>query len=42
MLIKLAGLKPSDDLGDTATFIQQYGQRNIVIASHVLAGHNKR
>lgn len=38
MLIKLAGLKSDANFTDTVTFIQQYGQRNIVIASHVLAG----
>lgn len=37
MLIKLAGIKPDANFSDTVTFIQQYGQRNIVIASHVLA-----
>lgn len=39
ILVKLAGIKPGADFTDTVTFIQQYGQRNIVIASHVLAGH---
>ena len=38
MLIKLANIKPDADFTDTVNFIQQYGQRNIVIASHVLAG----
>lgn len=42
MLIKLASLKADANFVDTATFIQQYGQRNIVIASHVLAGHIAR
>lgn len=39
MLVKLANLKPGAGLAETASFIQRYGQRNIVIASHVLAGH---
>lgn len=38
MLIKLANVKSDAVLEDTVNFIQQYGQRNIVIASHVLAG----
>lgn len=42
MLIKLAGLKPEADFTDTVNFIQQYGQRNIVIASSVLAGNIAR
>lgn len=42
MLIKLANLKADADFHDTVNFIQQYGQRNIVIASTVLAGHAKR
>ncbi|MFH0800682.1 MAG: PTS sugar transporter subunit IIA [Pseudomonadota bacterium] len=42
MLIKMASMKPDADLADTVTFIQQYGQRNIVIASHVLAGRLKK
>jgi mannose PTS system EIIA component len=37
MLIKLANLKPDADFQETIHFIQQYGQRNIVIASEVLA-----
>ncbi len=37
MLIKLANLKPRDDFPETTKFIQQYGQRNIVIASDVLS-----
>lgn len=41
MLIKLAGLKEDANFADTVTFIQQYGQRNIVIASHVLAGQKR-
>ncbi|HPQ80170.1 MAG TPA: PTS sugar transporter subunit IIA [bacterium] len=42
MLIKLAGLKRGSDFEDTVKFIQQYGQRNIVIASKVLAGNIAR
>lgn len=42
MLIKLANLCPDANFADTVTFIQQYGQRNIVIASQVLAGHVAR
>jgi len=38
MLIKLANLKENADFQDTVNFIQQYGQRNIVIASRVLNG----
>jgi PTS system mannose-specific IIA component len=38
MLIKLARLEPNADLIETVHFIQKYGQRNIVIASEVLAG----
>lgn len=41
MLVKLASLKSNSNFDDTVTFIQQYGQRNIVIASHVLAGKIK-
>ncbi len=43
MLIKLANLKADANLMDTVHFIQKYGQRNIVIASEVLAGkeHNR-
>jgi mannose PTS system EIIA component len=37
MLIKLANLKPKDDFSSTTKFIQEYGQRNIVIASDVLS-----
>ncbi|MBN1282298.1 MAG: PTS fructose transporter subunit IIA [Proteobacteria bacterium] len=37
MLIKLANLKPNAKFADTAQFIKQYGQRNIVIASEVLS-----
>jgi PTS system mannose-specific IIA component len=42
MLIKLANLKESIAFEDIVPFIQQYGQRNIVIASHVLASHARR
>jgi PTS system mannose-specific IIA component len=37
MLVKLASVKEDAGLMETAEFIQQYGQRNIVIASRVLA-----
>lgn len=36
MLIKLANMKDQMNFEDVVQFIQQYGQRNIVIASHVL------
>lgn len=36
MLIKLANLREEMPFDDVVTFIQSYGQRNIVIASHVL------
>ena len=42
MLIKLAHLGPEADFAETVKFIQQYGQRNIVIASQVLAGSQRR
>jgi PTS system mannose-specific IIA component len=42
MLIKLANLKGQLSFDDTVPFIQQYGQRNIVIASHVLDGRTKK
>ena len=42
MLVKLANLKNDADFADTVNFIQQYGQRNIVIASRVLAGNIAR
>lgn len=38
MLIKLASFHREASFEEIATFIQQYGQRNIVIASHVLSG----
>ncbi len=38
MLIKLASFHREASFEEVATFIQQYGQRNIVIASHVLSG----
>jgi len=38
MLIKLASFHRDANFEEMATFIQQYGQRNIVIASHVLSG----
>ena len=42
MLIKLANLSGDADFDDTVNFIQQYGQRNIVIASHVLSGRKRK
>ena len=42
MLIKLANLKQGAKFSETAQFIKQYGQRNIVIASEVLAKNRKR
>ena len=42
MLIKLANLKPDSGFMETVRFIQKYGQRNIVIASDVLAGKERR
>ena len=42
MLIKLANLKQDAVFQETVEFIQHYGQRNIVIASEVLARTPKR
>lgn len=42
MLIKLANINAEANLMDTVHFIQKYGQRNIVIASEVLAGKEHR
>lgn len=42
MLIKLANLEDGADFMETIHFIQKYGQRNIVIASEVLAGKERR
>ncbi len=42
MLIKLANLRENMSFEDIVPFIQKYGQRNIVIASHVLNGHARR
>ena len=42
MLIKLAHLSKDANFDDTVKFIQQYGQRNIVIASQVLSGSRQR
>jgi PTS system mannose-specific IIA component len=42
MLIKLGNLKPDANFMETVRFIQKYGQRNIVIASEVLAGKERR
>jgi PTS system mannose-specific IIA component len=39
MLIKLAGYSQDKSFADSVKFIQEYGQKNIVIASHVLTGH---
>jgi len=41
MLVKLANLKPDADFRETVEFIQQYGQRNIVIASQMLGKHKR-
>lgn len=38
MLIKLANLRKEANFIETANFIQQYGQKNIVLASDVLNG----
>jgi PTS system mannose-specific IIA component len=37
MLIKLANIRNNVNFDETVDFIQQYGKKNIVIASHVLA-----
>jgi len=42
MLIKLANLREHLKFEDIVPFIQQYGQRNIVIASSVLDGRPKK
>ena len=42
MLIKLANMREQLSFEDIVPFIQQYGQRNIVIASHVLDGKIRR
>jgi mannose PTS system EIIA component len=42
MLIKLANMREQLSFEDLVPFIQQYGQRNIVIASHVLDGKIRR
>ena len=42
MLIKLANIKSDAGLMETVHFIQKYGQRNIVIASEVLAGKERK
>jgi mannose PTS system EIIA component len=42
MLIKLANIKPDASFRETVQFIQQYGQRNIVIASEVLTRNPHR
>lgn len=39
MLIKLASFGENATLEDITSFIQQYGRKNIVIASHVLSGN---
>jgi PTS system mannose-specific IIA component len=38
MLIKLATLREEQSLEDLATFIKEYGQRNISVASELLPG----
>jgi PTS system mannose-specific IIA component len=38
MLIKLATLRESKQLGELAVFIKDYGQRNISVASQLLPG----
>ncbi|MBI4237530.1 MAG: PTS sugar transporter subunit IIA [Deltaproteobacteria bacterium] len=38
MLIKLLGGMQQQHFNEVVTFIQRYGQKNIVIASHVLQG----
>ncbi len=42
MLIKLANLEDDADFMETVHFIKKYGQRNIVIASEVLTGKERR
>lgn len=42
MLVKLANLKQDANFADTVAFIEHYGQRNIVIASQVLAGRVRK
>lgn len=37
MLIRLAGLRETDSLAETAAMIKEYGKRNISLASEVLA-----
>jgi len=39
MLIKLASFKHDASFDEAVKFIQEYGQKNIVIASHILEGH---
>lgn len=41
MLIKLATLQNEKSLKDLATFIKDYGQRNISVASNLVAEENK-
>ena len=42
MLVKLASFGQTATFKETTAFIQEYGQRNIVIASDVLTGHSKK
>ncbi len=42
MLIKMVTLNQGMKLADAAAFIQQYGQRNIVIASQIISEQEKR
>ena len=39
MLIKLASMRQRMPFHELVSFVQQYGQRNIVVASRVLDGH---
>ncbi|MFH1873657.1 MAG: PTS sugar transporter subunit IIA [Pseudomonadota bacterium] len=39
MLIKLASYSKDHSIDNVIKFIQEYGQKNIVIASHILDGH---
>jgi PTS system mannose-specific IIA component len=41
MLIKLATLSEEKPLEELATFIKEYGQRNISVASELLPGANR-
>jgi PTS system mannose-specific IIA component len=41
MLIKLCTLREEKPLGELASFVKQYGQRNISVASEILPGERK-